>query len=66
MMKKELIGLNNLKRNKMENCKWSYFKFNHFFQYTEDNVFKVIGKNKEDQWVVKFSSNIINKFKKII
>ena len=48
----------------MENCKWSYFKLNHYFQYTEDNVFKVIGKNKEEQWVVKFSSNIINKFKK--
>ena len=28
----------------MEKCKWSYFKFNHYFQYTENNVFQIIGK----------------------
>jgi len=40
--------------NKMEKCKWSFFKFNHYFQFTETKVFKVIGKNKEEQWAVKF------------
>ena len=38
----------------MEKCKWSYFKFNHYFQYTEVNVLKIIGKNKEGQWATKF------------
>jgi hypothetical protein len=40
--------------NQMEKCKWSFFKFNHYFQLTETKVFQVIGKNKEEQWTVKF------------
>ena len=47
----------------MELCKWGYFKFNHFFQYTENNVFQIIGKNKEDQWVLKFKVSF-RQFKK--
>ena len=38
----------------MEKCKWSFFKFNHYYQYTEKKVFQIIGKNKEEQWAVKF------------
>ena len=38
----------------MEKCKWSFLKFNHYFQFTEKKVFQVIGKNKEEQFVVKF------------
>ena len=38
----------------MEKCKWSFFKFNHYFQFTETKVFQVIGKNEEEQWTVKF------------
>jgi len=45
----------------MEKVKWSYFKFNHYFQYNEANVFKIIGKNKEEQWAVKFSFNLQKK-----
>jgi len=45
----------------MELCKWGFFKFNHFFQYTENNVFQIIGKNKEEQWVVKFYFNLFKK-----
>jgi G:T-mismatch repair DNA endonuclease (very short patch repair protein) len=37
----------------MEKCKWSYFIFGCYFQYTENKIFKIIGKNKEEQWVDK-------------
>ena len=38
----------------MQECKWSYFKFGYYFQYTEDKVFQIIGKDKEGQWRTKF------------
>jgi len=34
----------------MEKCKWNYLRFGYYFQFTETNKFKVIGKNKENQW----------------
>jgi hypothetical protein len=47
-------GYSQLIFNQMEKCKWSFFKFNHYYQYTEKKVFQIIGKNKEEQWAVKF------------
>lgn len=37
----------------MDKCKWSYFKFGYYFQFTENNKFQIIGK-KQGQWVTKF------------
>jgi len=50
----------------MEECKWSFFKFGYYFQYTKSNVFQIIGKDKEDQWRTKFkvSFNWFEQFKK--
>lgn len=39
----------------MEECKWNFFKFNHYFRYTKSKKFKIIGLNKEKQWVEKLS-----------
>lgn len=38
----------------MEKCKWDFFKLNHYFRFTEYNVFKIIGK-REGQWRTVFS-----------
>jgi len=37
----------------MQECKWSYFKFGYYFQYTKSNVFQIIGQ-EEGQWRTKF------------
>ena len=37
----------------MEKCKWSFFKLGYYFQLTETKKFQIIGKNKEEQWVIK-------------
>jgi hypothetical protein len=47
----------------MQECKWSYFKFGYYFQYTKSNVFQIIGQ-EEGQWRTKPRKQ--NKIQKIL